>query len=284
MLPTTNFFNHQVTRLIVGDNPNHANSYIHDIYSNEEMGEYYTHENNVKMLVRARETGYNTALILASPIMFATLRDFNANHGGGLKIIFQTFPPMIDKFAENIDEMMEFGPIAIYHQGTTGEHLIEINDIDTYLKNVAYIRSKGVPTGMAFHDPDNVLRAEQENWGADFYVLCPYNLRRNRKGEQSSFITGKSKTQLVFHPDDRLTMFPIIRDIQKPVVVIKAIAGGQILVGKLEEEYPAIIEKYMAEAYANIKPADIVCVGVFQKHKDQLKENADMVSRILGGK
>jgi len=283
MLPTAHFFGNEVTRLIVGDNPNHGNSYIHDIYTNDEMNDYYTHENTVQMLVQARETGYNTILVLASPKMLEALKAFNSRYGGSLKIIFQTYPPSIDRFAENIDEMMEFDPIAIYHQGTTGEHLIEIEAIDTYLANMEIIREKGLPSGMAFHDPDNVLRAERENWGADFYVLCPYNLRRNRKGEQSSFITGKSKTELVFHPDDRLTMFPIIRDIQKPVIVIKALAGGQILVGKTEEEYPAVIEKYMAEVYANIKPEDIVCVGVFQRDKDQLKENADMVSRILGG-
>jgi hypothetical protein len=283
MLPTVKFFDHDVTRVVVGDNPAHGNSYIHDIYTNEEMNEFYSHENTVQMLVRAVETGHNTALLLASPKMLNALRDFNKNYGGGLKIIFQTYPPSINNFAENVDEMMEFEPIAIYHQGSTGEHLVETGDTETYLINFETIRAKGVPAGMAFHNPENVLRAERENWGSEFYVLCPYNTRRNRKGEQSSFITGKSKSELVFHPDDRLTMFPIIRAIKKPVVVIKALAGGQILIGKKEEEYPAVIEKYMAEVFDNIKPNDIICVGVYQKYKDQLKENAEIVSRILGG-
>ena len=280
MLPAVDFFGHEVTRMILGDNPAHGNTYIHDLISGEEMSEYYSQQNIVKMLRRAKETGYNTALILASPIMLKALRQFNAE-GGGLHVIFQTYPPSIDCFAENIDEMMEFNPIAIYHQGTTGETLIENDDIETYLSNVEVIRKKGVPAGMAFHDPDNVLRAEHENWGADFYVLCPYNLRRNRKGHQSSFITGESKSSLVFHPDDRLTMFPIIRDIQKPVIVIKALAGGQIFIGKPKEEYPAIAEKYLAETFEKIKPSDIVCIGVFQRDVDQIKQNADIVSRVL---
>jgi len=281
MLPTVKFFNHDVTRLIIGDNPAHGHVYIQDLYTGEDTMAYYTHENVLKMLVRARETGYNTALLLASPMMFAALRDFNSNHGGGLKLMFQTYPPSIDNFAENVDEIMEFDPVAVYHQGSTGEHLIETGQIDTYLANVDTIRKKGVPAGMAFHDPDNVLRAERENWGADFYVLCPYNSRRNRKGEQSGFITGKSKSDLIFYPQDRFTMFPIIREIHKPVVLIKALAGGQVLIGKTEDEYPAVIEKYMAEVYVNIKPTDVVCVGVFQRDKDQLKENADIVARIL---
>jgi len=281
MLPTVNFLNHDVTRLIVGDNPVHGHVYIQDMYTGEDAVAFYTHDIIVNMLLRARETGYNTALLLASPVMLAALREFNAEWRGGLKVIFQTYPPSINNFAENVNEMLEFNPIAIYHQGSTGEHLIETGEVDTYLANVETIRKTGVPAGMAFHDPENVLRAEQENWCADFYVLCPYNSRRDRKGEQSGFITGKSKSDLIFYPEDRFTMFPIIRNIQKPVVLIKPLAGGQVLVGKPEEEHPAIIEKYMAEAYANIKPTDIVCVGVFQRDKDQLKENANIVARIL---
>ena len=281
ILPTTKFFGHDVTRMILGDNPAHGNTYIHDIISWEEMTEYYTHENTVKMLFRAQETGYNTVLALASPHMLDALKIFNAM-GGKLKIIFQTFPPDIDRFAETLDQLMAFDPIAIYHQGTTGEHLIETNQIETYLANINAIRKKGVPVGAAFHDPANVLRAEKENWDIDFYVLCPYNTRRNRKGEQSSFITGKTKSELVMHPDDRFTMFPIIRNTPKPVVVIKALAGGQIFIGKPRDEYPAVAEQFIAETYENIKPSDIVCIGVFQRDVDQLQQNAEMVRRILG--
>jgi len=281
MLSTTNFLGHEITRLIIGDNPPHGHVYTQDVYTSEDATTYYTPENTLKMLIRARESGYNTALLLASPMMLQVLREFNTNHGGGLKVMFQTYPPAIDNFAQNVEEMLKFNPIAIYHQGSTGEHLIETDQVETYLANVEIIRKTGVPAGMAFHDPENVLRAERENWGADFYVLCPYNSRRNRKGEQSAFITGKTKSDLIFYQEDRFTMFPIIREIQKPVVVIKALAGGQILVGQPEEKHAELIEKYMAEVYANIKPTDVVCVGVFQRDKDQLQENADIVRKIL---
>jgi len=267
--------------MILGDNPAHANTYIHDLVSGDDMAKYYTHENRVKMLTRAKETGYNTVLALASPEMLSALRDFNALDGG-LKVVFQTYPPNIDRFIESLDELMEFNPIAIYHQGTTGEHLIETDDMETYLKNIDAIRKKGVPAGIALHDPDNLIRAEKENWPVDFYVLCPYNTRRNRKGEQSSFITGKSKSELVMHPDDRFTMYPLIQSTKKPVIVIKALAGGQVFIGKPKEEYPAIAEKFFAETYDKIKPSDMICVGVFQRDTDQLKQNAEIVMRIFG--
>jgi len=280
MLPTTDFFGTQITRLILGDNPTHGNSYIPDIFSREEMEDYYTHENTVGMLFRAQEAGYNTALVLASPKMLAAFRDFY-KQGGKLHIIFQTFPPMIDCFAENIAEMAEFNPLAIYHQGSTGENLLENRDYETYLKNCETIRKTGLPVGMAFHDPDNVLRAEKENWGADFYILCPYNSRRNRKGHQSSFITGETKAGLVFHPEDRHVMFKIIREINKPVVVIKAFAGGQIFTGLKKEDREAAAEKYIAETFENIKPSDTICVGVYQGDDDHIGINANIVRRVL---
>ena len=280
MLPTADFFGTQITRLILGDNPAHANSYIPDIYPNEVMREYYTHENIVKMLFSAQDAGVNTILALASPEMLAALRRFKAD-GGKLHIIFQTYPPSINNFEQNINEMMEFEPLGIYHQGSTGEKLIDDGELEIYFKNIETIRQTGVYTGMAFHVPDNVLRAERENWGADFYVLCPYNAWKNRRGRQSSFITGESKAGLFFHPEDRFIMFPIVRQIQKPVIIIKALAGGQIYMGRPKEEYPALTEQYLAETYANIKPSDVVCVGVFQREHDHIKENADIVGRIL---
>ena len=282
MLPTVDFFGTQITRLTLGDNPAHGNSYIPSLISRDELEKYYTQDNTVKMLFSAVEAGCNTIVALASPHMLGALRQFKAQ-GGKLHIIFQTYPPSIDNFAENINEMMELYPIAIYHQGSTGEHLIESNEVDTYLKNIETIKKTGLPAGMAFHVPEHVLRAESEGWGADFYVICPYNARRNRTNHQSSFISGSEvKPDFISYIDDRLVMFPIIRQINKPVVVIKPLAGGQVFHGKPKDEYAAIIEHYFAECFANIKPSDVLCVGVFQRDIDHIKQNADITARILG--
>jgi len=280
MLKTVNFFGNEITRLLLGDNPAHGNSYIVDLISRDEMLDYYTHDNIVKMLVSAQEAGYNAMVALASPVMLAALRQFRAD-GGKLKIIFQTWPPLIDEFEKNIEQMAEFDPIAIYHQGSTGENLLERGDVETYLKNFETIRKTGLPAGMAFHVPENVLRAEQENWGADFYVIGLYNTRRGNFGKQSSFITGETKAKLIFSPDDRAPMMDIIKNIPKPVVAIKTLAGGQIFIGKTKEEYPAAVERHLTEVYAGIKPSDTVCIGVFQRDTDHIRQNADIVERIL---
>ena len=42
MLPTTDFFGTQVTKVIIGDNPMTGHSYIQDRITGEEMASYYT--------------------------------------------------------------------------------------------------------------------------------------------------------------------------------------------------------------------------------------------------
>jgi hypothetical protein len=124
------------------------------------------------------------------------------------------------------------------------------------------------------------MRAEAENWGADFYMTCLYNARRTQRGEQSGFITGKPK-YLVFYPEDRSLMFDVIKKVQKPCIAFKIFAGGQIFNDKSPEEIPAVVEAAFRETYANIKPNDLVCIGVFQKYKNQLKENVDIAKAVL---
>ena len=111
-------------------------------------------------------------------------------------------------------------------------------------------------------------------------MTCLYNARRTQRGQQSGFITGKPK-ELVFYPQDPPLMFDAIKAVKKPCIAFKVFAGGQVFVGKSPEEIPVVAENVLKEAYDNIKPNDIVCIGVFQKEKDELKENVDIVKKIL---
>jgi hypothetical protein len=280
MLPTVDFFGTPVTRMIVGDNPVNGHSYIPDIYPGEEMERYYTIETTVALYHHAAELGFNTILPLACPKTLEALRVYKKT-GGTLNIIFQPYPAV--PLEENLKEMMAFDPIGIYHQGTTTDYLMETGQEKTLRANIELIRKTGVPVGCCSHVPETLLKAEEEGWGIDFYMACLYNARHNRRGEQSGFITGKTKSDLKFYPEDRFIMFQAIQNIQKPVIAYKILAGGQILIGKKPEEREAIVAAYIREAYENIKDGDIACVGVFQRDRDQLKENAAVVSAVLGG-
>jgi hypothetical protein len=137
----------------------------------------------------------------------------------------------------------------------------------------------GIPTGLATHVPEILKRAEDEDWGLDFYMVCLQNSRKYEK-EESTFLTGKEKT-IIFRPGDRWDMFPVIKQVRKPCIVFKIFAGGQMFYDHGEEEIPGLIENSMREVYSNIKPQDIVLVGAFQKYKNQIKEDAEICAKVL---
>ena len=77
-------------------------------------------------------------------------------------------------------------------------------------------------------------------------------------------------------------MYKVIQQIKKPCVAFKIFAGGQVFNNKTPEEVPGVLENVYTEVFKNIKPNDIACIGVYQKYKDQIKENAEIVRKVLG--
>ncbi len=278
MLPQVDFFGYQVTRLLLGDNPFNGHSYIPEVHSGDEMMDYYTAERCVEVLFAAEEAGINTYVALGEPFVLRIIRQYR-NQGGKMNIIFQSYPAIdIDT---NLSMMMKCDPIGIYHQGGTADYFTEMNQTDELISRLQKIKAAGVPVGLGTHVPETVLQSEAENWGVDFYMTCLYNARRTQRGQQSGFITGKPK-YLVFYPEDRPLMFDVIQKVQKPCIAFKIFAGGQAFYNKKPEEIPAVVEDCFRQAYDNIKPCDMTCIGVFQKFKDELQEDADAVRRILG--
>ena len=277
MIPVTNFFGTEVTRLILGDNPFNGHSYINDIHSGEEMLNYYTANECVRALFEAEENGINTYMALADPFILRVIRQYR-NEGGRMHIAFQSYPPV--DLEINISQMMKCSPIAIYHQGGTLDYMYETGHIDELHKRLEQIRSSGVITGMGTHVPETLLQAEKENWDVDFYMTCLYNARKTQRGQQSGFITGKPK-ELVFYHEDRLLMFEAIQAVSKPCIAFKIFAGGQLFYKKSKAEISSLAEAAIKEAYENIKSNDMICIGVFQKEKNQIMENAKIAKRIL---
>ena len=278
-MKTVSFFGHEVTRLILGDNPFNGHSYIQDEISGEEMKTYYTQEKILETLFEAESLGLNTIMPLACPKMLEVLTEYR-NKGGVMKIIFQPYPA--EPVEENLEKMLNHKPIAIYHQGTTTDYLNETDQAKVIKKNIEIYKSAGIPVGLGSHVPETILQAETEDWGADFYVTCLYNARKNHRFEQSGFITGKSKADLIFYPEDRFLMYEVIKKISKPCIVYKIFAGGQIFSGKPEAQHKSIAESMLREVYAGIKANDIGAVGVFQRDKKLLKLNVDLTEKITG--
>lgn len=268
-----NFFGHSVSQLIVGDNPMNGHSYIEDKVSGEEMVHFYTAERIKETLFLMEQYGYNTLLPLADPFIIRILQEYRRD-GGKLQFIFQTYPAMNQDVS--IRQMASVEPIGIYHRGTDTDFLYETDQCDVLLENIRNLHSVGCPVGLGTHRPDVIELSEKENWDVDFYMACMHNARRNREREQSGFITGKTKSGLIFYPEDRAIMLDCLKKVEKPILAFKIFGGGQMFLNKTEEEKRSLIKGVYNEIFTALKPNDMAVFGVFQRDKDELRENAEI--------
>jgi hypothetical protein len=276
MLPTVDFAGHAVTRLILGDNPVNGYSYIPDQVTHQQMADYYTENQALSLLFDAQEAGINTFLPLAVEKEFRLLERYR-DLGGTMQLIFQ--PSASAPLKENLAQMKPFAPIAVYHQGTTTDNLVEVGQIGTLKDRLAMIRDAGYPVGLGTHVPETVLRAEEESWGADFYMTCLYNARKPDRDHPGFIPPGPDR--LVFYPEDREKMLEVVRRVVKPCLVFKLLAGGQALAALPPGEQPAALEAALRAAYAGMKPWDMAVIGAFQRDANQIGQSADLVKRIL---
>jgi len=277
MLPTVDFCGAQVTRLTIGNNPFSGNSYITDIVSADDMMDYYTADKVVEALFDAENAGINTYQALACPFILRVIRQYR-NLGGKMNLIFQSNSSI--ELSVSLRQILKWEPIAIYHQGAMTDNLVESGEIQKLKDNLKLIRDSGVKVGLATHVPETVLRSEQEEWDVDFYMTCLYNARnKNRRGETGYF--NDDGNRLVFYPEDRFLMYDVIKRVNKPCIAFKLLAGGQVFYGKTPEEYPKVISDVFTETYQNIKPGDIATIGVYQKNRNQIRENAEILKTVL---
>ncbi|MBE7042525.1 MAG: hypothetical protein E7399_03410 [Ruminococcaceae bacterium] len=276
------FFGHQVSKLIIGDNPFHGHSYIPEHFPGGEMTDYYTEEKIINELHRMEEMGINTLLPLADPYMIRVLKHYR-NDGGKMNFIFQTYGPHMmntDIATFSINQMLTVNPIGIYISGTfvdmrheTGREA-EVAPMIQCFREHEKMKEMGVKLGIGTHYPKVIELAEREEWDVDFYMACMYNFRKEREGEESGFITGKSKSNVPFmSPNDRPVMLEALKNVQKPVIAFKIFAGGQMLVDKTEAERRGFIKEAYDVIFKSLKPNDFAVAGIHQKYQDQLLEN-----------
>ena len=270
-----NFFGNTISKLIVGDNPFTGHSYIEDVAGKQDMLRYYTAENIKATLREIEASGITTMLPLADPYIVRLLQEYEYE-GGNLKYIWQPYMPMRQDVS-----MMQLkalkGTIGIYHQGTTTDMLYKQGNIEQIKENIKMWRDGlEVPVGIASHQPNVITQCEEEEWGHDFVLASLHNGTRWKNGEKSGFITGETKAHTVFSPLDRPLMLDVLKNIEKPVLAYKIFGGGQILLNKTEDEVRNKIKDVYEEVFSQLKPDDAAIMGVWQRDKNQVKENVDI--------
>ncbi len=263
-VPKMMFGKVEMSRLVIGYNPFHGMSHYTPTL-NSLMTEYYTPEKVVEVLHRCARFGINTCALTPSGRAVTDHETFQLE-GGKMNIIFQ------GPGDPNHPSYKSLKPTAIYHHGENTDRFFQNGEMDQAREWCKKTRDTGVMVGVGSHKPEVIAMVEEQGWDVDFYVCCVYN-RTRTEGERRELLGGENPIGELYLVDDPPRMYKVIRQTKKPCFAFKILAAGRV----------TNVEGAFRQAFENIKPTDGVIVGMFPKLRDQVRENATIVHRLLAG-
>jgi len=235
------------------------------------MLDFYTMDAVIRDLKHAETLGYTAFISTTDDFTSRMIRQYR-REGGTLHWIAQTHPPCLMRACVNT--AIDGGAIAIFLQGSVDDSYFEAGKMQILRESIEEMRRADIPIGIASHVPEHIGIAEKE-FDVDFYMACLHNMRRHNFGRESSSITGLKDEPHKFVYEDREIMLKTIRELNKPCIAFKILGGGNYAFERED------LKRCFIETYSGIKPNDIAAVGVFQRDKDQLKENALVLEEVL---
>jgi len=266
MLPTMKIGDNEITRLIVGTNPFGGKSHL-DKATSEEMKEYYTEERIFASLRRCEEVGINTVQSRGSMPMMGIIGKYRAN-GGKMLYLAQTGRAYAT-FEEELKEIVKYNPAGICLHGDLADDMYLGGEIDKLGDMLELIRKTGLPTGLCAHFPEVLEYAEEKKWKVDYYMASMYNLNQPDRSHDVN-PTGER-----FEDSDIPKMYETIRHLSAPTFALKILGAGRRCA--TQEAVRACFD----EAFANMKKGDGVLVGMFDKHIDQAKLDAEYTADAI---
>jgi hypothetical protein len=273
-LPTVRWGTHDLTRLLVGHNPIKGVSHQSNTLS-REMRDYFAADTRrgVQLLRRCEEMGINACQMGFRPheqFIQDMLQEHRAQ-GGRLNWIASFYSSPLEPEAAR-DELahlltMTPRPIGVQQVGNTSDYLMRTGRIDLSQENLKRFRDAGLLVGLGTHNHEVIDYVESKGWDLDFYQCSFYR-------SVFSLRTGEQGREL-FEEEARESMTRTIRQVSKPCIAFKVLAAGRHC------QSPWTIETALRHAYANIKTTDVVLLGMWQKHLDQVREDASLVRKIL---
>jgi hypothetical protein len=259
MLPVVDFCGISVTRLIIGANP--FGGYSHQNPERDrEMRDYYTPERIVETWERAWAAGINTMITNnETPHVIQTTAQYLAD-GGPLQWIAQVNLLKDRPMEAALEQAVEMGCVAAYLHGGYVDRLYTEQDEAALRKQVEHGQSLGIPIGIAGHNTD------VHDWVdgldlVDFHAVPFFNCGSVRDGAGHQF-----KLEDVFRAA------ACVQRLAKPVIAYKIMGAGR-MDARMSFEY----------AFEQIKPGDVVNVGMHRGDKDgMVEENVGFVRELLG--
>jgi hypothetical protein len=245
-MPTINLGGLEVSRLFLGSNPFFGFSHGNPQASGKEMKAFYTPQRIMEVLDAAADQGITAVW---TPCYDHWIKLWNEYRGKGGKLkIWIGQPDNFGKMKDHITACAKNGGTAVCIQGECAGRAIRDGKFDLVKGWLAHIKSFGLPAGLASHRSEEILKAEEQGLPAEFYHLTV--------GVPDSYRKA-----------DRDKALATIRKIDKPMVAFKALGAGRF---PPKEAFPYVLK--------SLRPKDGICVGVFPRTRDEIAENAALVS------
>ena len=266
-VPRMRFGRAEISRLIVGCNPFYGYAHFNSTLG-AVMREYYTAERVCDVLHQCARFGINTYNYVNLSRAPQDLDRFLAE-GGNMHLIVQGMGDPAPLVAAR-------KALAMYHHGERTDQAYQNGRIATVRDWCKQVRDLGCLVGVGTHKPEVIALVEEQGWDVDFYAGCVYN--RTRTADEWRKVLNGELTEMpgeTYLQSDPPRMYRVMRQTTRPCFAFKILAAGRIDGGGVDEAFKT--------AFASIKPIDGVFVGMFPRARDEVRENAERVCRILAG-
>lgn len=263
-VPKIRFGDAEISRMILGVNPLHGYSHYNGNYSNV-MRDWYTQDRVIEVLRRSEQLGINAFNYVHMGRGQADWERYLAQ-GGKMRLVAQA---TTEDPAEIVKAVK---PWAAWVQGEMTDKAWRAGNLAPIRAYAKKMRELGVTmVGVASHIPEVLAEIESQNWDIDFYAGSAYNIRRTPE-ELRKLLGGEipEMERDVYLQGDPSRMYRFFRSTRKPCVAYKILAAGRV----------TSPQQAFQRAFESIKPNDLVCVGVFPRTKDEIKEDAWYTSRF----
>jgi hypothetical protein len=271
-LPKVSFGKSQITRLIIGSNPFYGYSHFNRILD-QHMREWYTQDRKMEVLHACERHGIGTWQLHYNDQPVDDFKRYRAEGGRMNLILLADFELMKDP--KLLPEVVKLGPLGIAHHGNRTDERFRNGEKEKVKEFLKAVRDAGVMVGLSTHHPAVIDTVESEAWDIDYYQTCLYRITRTPEEARAEY--GEAPLGEIYMEKDPERMCRMIRQTRKPCLAFKLFGAGRSI------SSPEQIERAFRFALTNIKPTDAVIVGMYPRFKDEVRENTELVRRVLAG-
>jgi hypothetical protein len=268
-VPKMKFGGAEISRMVLGVNPFYGYAHYNNNFS-VVMKEWYTEDKVCAIMHQCNRYGINAFNYVHMDRAPRDLARFRAE-GGNMHLIVQ-----VSAGVEASMLMKTLKPLAMHRQGEVVDKAYQNGQMNTVKEWCKQVRDLGVLVGVGTHKPEVIAQVEEEGWDVDFYAGCVYN--RTRTSEEWKKALNGEIVEMpgeIYLQSDPPRMYRVMRQTRKPCFAFKILAAGRIPDRGVDQAFRT--------AFESIKPTDGIYVGMFPRVKDEVKENAERVHRILAG-